>query len=91
MRWKIASNDQCNFCKEEGYDHFFITCKYLKKFWEDKHKLLKNVKYETKIVLKHLVLGYKISDANYNDFNYFLTLLAFSIYKAYYVSEQKKK
>ena len=27
----------------------------------------------------------------YYDFNYFLTIIGFSIYKAYYISEQKTK
>jgi hypothetical protein len=36
-------------------------------------------------------LGYKIFDKSYYDFNYFLTIIGFSIYKAYYISEQKNK
>jgi hypothetical protein len=35
--------------------------------------------------------AYIIFDKDYFDFNYFLTILGFSIYKAYYVSEQKTK
>ena len=39
-----------------------------------------------------MVFGYKIFDKDYFDFNYFfLTILGFSIYKPYYVSEQKTK
>jgi hypothetical protein len=41
------------------------------------------------IRLQHLVFGYKIFDKEYFDLNYFLTILAFTIYKSYYVSEQK--
>jgi hypothetical protein len=43
------------------------------------------------IFLKHIVFGYKIFEKDYFDFNYFLAILGFSIYKAYYVSEQKTK
>jgi hypothetical protein len=43
------------------------------------------------ITLYHLVFGYKIFDKSYYDFNYFLTIIGFSIYKAYYISEQKTK
>ena len=35
--------------------------------------------------------GYKIFDKEYFHLNYFLTILAFTIYKSYYVSEQKTK
>jgi hypothetical protein len=43
------------------------------------------------VTLKHIVFGYKIFDKDYFDFNYLLAILGFSIYKAYYVSEQKTK
>jgi hypothetical protein len=43
------------------------------------------------ITLKHIVLGYKLFDKDCFDFNYFLTVIGISIYKSYYVSEQKTK
>ena len=42
-------------------------------------------------MIYHLVFGYKIFDKSYYDFNYFLTIIGCSIYKAYYISEQKTK
>ena len=48
-------------------------------------------KIENIIRLQHLVFGYKIFDKEYFHLNYFLTILAFTIYKSYYVSEQKTK
>jgi hypothetical protein len=39
----------------------------------------------------NFVFGYKIFDKCYYDLNYFLTIIGFSIYKAYYISEQKTK
>jgi hypothetical protein len=39
-----------------------------------------------KILFKRLLF-----DKSYYDFNYFLTIIGFSIYKAYYISEQKTK
>ena len=39
--------------------------------------------------LKDIVFGYKIFDKEYFYFNYFLTILSFSVYKSYYASEQK--
>ena len=49
-------------------------------------QILTKSKIENFVTLKHIVFEYKIF-----DFNYFLTILGFSIYKAYYVSEQKTK
>ena len=59
-------------------------------FWENK-RIVKKSGIENDITLYHLVFGYKIFDKNYYDFNYFLTIIGFSIYKAYYISEQKTK
>jgi hypothetical protein len=46
---------------------------------------------ENFVTLRHIVFGYKIFDKDYFYFNYFLSILGFSIYKTYYVSEQKTK
>jgi hypothetical protein len=54
-------------------------------------QILKKSNIENFVTLKHIVFGYKIFDKDYFDFNYFLAILGFSIYKAYYVSEQKTK
>ena len=53
--------------------------------------MLKKVQFENNIRLQHLVFGYKIFDKEYFHLNYFLTILTFTIYKSYYVSEQKTK
>jgi hypothetical protein len=87
MKWRIANNTQCNFCgQDEDYLHYFISCPYLKEFWVKIQQMLKKSNIENFVTLKHIVFGYKIF-----DFNYFLTILGFSIYKAYYVSDQKTK
>jgi hypothetical protein len=51
----------------------------------------KGLGIETKITLKHIVLGYKIDDKNYLALNFLIAVVGFSIYKSYYISEQKKK
>ena len=92
MKWRIAINSQCNFCgQDEDYLHYFMYCPYLKEFWVKIQQILKKSNIENFVTLKHIVFGYKIFDKDYFDFNYFLTILGFSIYKAYYVSEQKTK
>ena len=53
------------------------------------YNLFKSNNLEFTLKLKHLIFGYRISDNNYYDVNYFITILGFLIYKSYYLSEQK--
>ena len=42
MKWRIAINNQCNFCgQDEDYLHYFISCPYLKKIWVKIQQILK--------------------------------------------------
>jgi hypothetical protein len=77
------------FQQDEDYLHYFISCPYLKEFWVKIQQILKKSNIENFVTLKHIVFQYKIFDKDYFDFNYFLAILGFSIYKAYYVSERK--
>ena len=52
---------------------------------------MKGLGIETKFTLKHIVLGYKIDDKNYFALNILIKVVGFSIYKLYYISEQKTK
>ena len=52
---------------------------------------IKKVQFENNIRLQHLVFGYKIFDKEYVHLNYLLSILEFTIYESYYVSEQKTK
>ena len=91
-KWKIVGNSLCNFCKlNEDYSHYFITCTFLKEFWTKFQNLMKGLGIENKITLNHIVLGYKIDDKNYLALNFLITVVGFSIYKSYYISEQKTK
>ena len=43
FQWKIVNNNRCNFCgNEEDYLHYFITCSFLKMFWEKIYNLFKS-------------------------------------------------
>ena len=66
-----------------------MTCPYLHTFWAKIQSFLTLIKIEQQITLKHLVIGYKITDDEYFWFNYLLTIICFSIYKSYYMSEEK--
>jgi hypothetical protein len=62
--WKIVGNSLCNFCKlDEDYSHYFYLC-LSKRVWTIFQNLMKGLGIETKITLKHIVLGYKIDDKN---------------------------
>ena len=92
FKWKISTDSLCNVCKvEEDYDHFIMSYKYLDMFWNKINEMLKKIKFETNIRLQHLVFGYKIVDKEYFHLKYFLSILTFTIYKSYYVSEKKTK
>jgi hypothetical protein len=60
-------------------------------FWNKINEMLTKVKFENNIRLQHLVFGYKFFDKEYFHLNDFLAILTFTIYKSYYVSEQKTK
>ena len=91
-KWKIVGNSLCNFCKlDENYSHCVITCTFLKEFWKQIQNLMKGLGIEDNITLKHIVLGYKIDDKNYLALNILIIVVGFSIYKSYYISEQKTK
>ena len=64
---------------------------FFQRFFGENKRIVKKSGIENDITLYHLVFGYKIFDKSYYDFNYFLTIIGFSIYKAYYISEQKTK
>ena len=52
---------------------------------------MKGLGIENKITLNHIVLGYKIDDKNFLALIFFISVVGFSIYKSYYISEQNKK
>ena len=90
--WNIENSPLCRHCgKIDNYQHFFIDCNLLETFWEKIYITLKSIGFSKKISLPHLVIGYKINDCEYWDLNVILTLISFSIYKTFYISEQRSK
>jgi hypothetical protein len=95
-QWRIVNNSDCLVCKEkENYKHLYLDCKYKKKYWQEVKKMTTNLYIGDHVFnLESLVFGYKIYDQEYFDLNLLITLnglIFFSIYKAYYISNQKQK
>jgi hypothetical protein len=92
-KWKISDTPHCNACGTlETYEHFFIKCACLHSFWLKIGRVLEQIGFSDKLVsLKSIVLCYRVENRGYSEINYFLTVLGFSIYKSYYVSELRTK
>ena len=91
-KWKISQTPMCFRCDQvDSYQHFFIDCKVLSQFWHSVYEILGKIGITIKFKLRHIVIGYKINDMEYDNLNLILTVLGFSIYKAFYMSEERKK
>jgi hypothetical protein len=92
-QWRIVNNSDCLVCKEkENYKHLYLDSKYNKKYWQEVKKMTTNLYIGDHVFnLESLVFGYKIYDQAYFDLYLLITLIFFSIYKAYYISNQKQK
>ena len=51
------------------------------------HYLTVGYKQQLKYINKHLIIGYKIIYNEYNEFNEFLPVISYSIFRAYYISD----
>ena len=92
LMWKLVDSSLCNVCNElENYEHFFITCKYFENFWNNIKILLDALRIgHHTVCMTTLVYGYKITDKDYYGVNYLFTVIFFTIYKVYYISDQKR-
>ena len=90
-KWKIISDDLCSICKvKDDYQHLFILCKLNENFLNKIYTLLKFLNINNQILtLKNAVVGYKIDNVGYYEINHLLTLVYFSIYKAFCVSNNR--
>ena len=91
--WKISTTPYCNNCEEtESYKHLFIECKQIKDFWNKINDLFKFCGINKNInSLYNIVIGYKIDHPEYIDINKIFSLIGFSIYKTYFLSESRTK
>ena len=92
-QWRIVNDSDCLVGKEnQNYEHFYFDCKYYKTYRQEVRKITTNLYIRDRVFnLETLVFGYAIYDQAYFDLNLLITLIYFSIYKAYYISNQKQK
>ena len=92
-QWHIVETDTCLHCKQiENYEHFFLKCSYFELFWEKVQQILKKLNIGRHVInLKSIALGYKIHDKEYYGLNLLLTIISYTIYKVYYMSDKKIK
>jgi hypothetical protein len=92
-KWNISDTPQCNACGTlETYAYFFLKCACLHSFWLTVGRVLEQTGFSDKLVsLQSSVIGYIVENRGNSEINYFLTVLGFSIYKSYYVSELRTK
>lgn len=92
-KWKILNTSDCKFCNNnENYEHFFIECAYLDIFWGKIDTTFKKCGFQkTFRTLKSMIIGYKIEFIEYNFTNMLLNIIAYCIYKTYYMSDRRTK
>lgn len=83
-KWKIKDSEMCDVCNVLGdYNHFFIDCKHVKKFWRRWKSIIFNLtKLHLNINMKLLVYGYKIQEPDNDFINMLIIFGAYSVYKA---------
>lgn len=92
-KWKVKDSPLCTICGVvEDYEHFFIKCKCLKSFIIFINTLFHAIGFcKNMMTLDNIVCGYKIGYEKYTSINYLLTYISYSIYKGYYMSDNKTK
>ena len=93
FKWKLTDSPFCEICQViENYDHLFIECPVVQRLW--KHADLRFKKYrfaKSMKTLEYLVIGYKPNQSNYVELNNILSIISYSIFKSYCISENRKK
>ena len=91
-KWNLTDDDKCYICKKlDTYEHYFLDCTALEYFWNRITNTLTILGYSKPLnKLKYVVLGYKSCIKEYNDINILLSLIGFTIYKWFHVSNQRR-
>lgn len=89
----MVDSPLCFLCNEvEDYSHFFLTCRYVNFFWLNVNSTLKECGISKQInQLDYLVVGYKTDTHKYNMINTILSLIGYTVYKTYFLSNKRNK
>ena len=92
-RWKIEETDICRKCGEcDDIEHFFVTCKGLDHLWHDVSSNFKRIGVTENLrTTLCMVLGHRLNQEEYTEVNFILTILGYSIFKAYCLSENRRE
>ena len=86
--WKIKTSPKCDFCCEtDTVEHYFFTCKIVKKFWVSLEKWLADISgVQMNFVILEILFGTNIEDV-YNYARNYIILQA----KAFIYNCKKEK
>ena len=90
-KWKISESDLCSACGyKENIEHFLLGCKTIKRFWNKIKLFFSSIGYSEEITnSKSLIVGYKPGVKEYNDINYILYIISYTLHKSYYKSDTR--
>jgi hypothetical protein len=93
-KWKLKNSPKCVLCNcTDSTEHFFIHCQSLNAFWKRIIETFKSLGICKHIFnLKNIVLGYSFENTQHSNLwqiNLIFTIIGFSIYKAYMMSNQR--
>ena len=93
FKWRLSDNPLREICHiQENYEHMFIECPIVNQLWVNVENSLRKSNLSVSVKkLQYLVVGYKPEHKEYADLNKILSLISYSIFKGYCLSENRKK
>lgn len=93
FKWKLTDSTLCEVCKvAEDYEHLFIQCPVVVQLWEKVDSAFKKCNFDyTMKKLQYLIVGYKAGQRQYTELNHILTIIGYTIFKGYCLSENRTK
>ena len=75
---------------KDNYKHYFIECRCVDSLWSLIDDILRKQNYNVQLRnLYFIVLGYKIVDTKYREFNILMSMIGYTIYKHYHISNRR--
>ena len=95
LKWNNpdSNNGLCTLCNiPEDYSHLFCSCQRVQDFLEDVQNVMEN-KLKICVNLKNissLIFGYKQRYNTYNDINYLIVIVYYTIFKYYCLNDANR-